>query len=88
MRVNIRAKVKAPRRETAEITTDFIKLDSLLKFQNLVETGGEAKDIIFAGLVRVDGEVCTARGKKIYPGMKVEARGAEITVVKAAEDES
>ena len=54
------------------INTEFIKLDSLLKFAALVGTGGEAKFVISEGMVKVNGEVCTMRGKKIYPGDKVE----------------
>ena len=50
------------------IKTEFIKLDSLLKFAALVGTGGEAKVVISEGMVKVNGEVCTMRGKKIYPG--------------------
>ena len=53
------------------IKTEFIKLDSLLKFAALVGTGGEAKYVIGEGMVKVNGEVCTMRGKKIYPGDKV-----------------
>ena len=47
-----------------EITTEFIKLDALLKFAALVGTGGEAKFVIAEGLVKVNGETCTMRGKK------------------------
>ena len=54
--------------EKIAIETEFIKLDSLLKFASLVGTGGEAKYVIGEGLVRVNGEVCTMRGKKIRPG--------------------
>ena len=63
------------------IKTDFIKLDSLLKFAALVGTGGEAKFVISEGMVKVNGEVCTMRGKKIYPGDKVEFErfGLEVT---------
>lgn len=53
------------------INTEFIKLDSLLKFAALVGTGGEAKIVISEGMVKVNGEVCTMRGKKIYPGDRV-----------------
>lgn len=53
------------------IQTDFIRLDALLKFAALVGTGGEAKAVIQEGLVTVNGEVCTQRGKKIYPGDQV-----------------
>ena len=54
--------------EKITIDTDYIKLDSLLKFAALVGTGGEAKYVISEGMVRVNGEVCTMRGKKIHPG--------------------
>lgn len=58
--------------EKITINTEFIKLDSLLKFAALVGTGGEAKVVISEGMVKVNGEVCTMRGKKIYPGDKVD----------------
>ena len=58
--------------EKIKINTEFIKLDSLLKFAALVGTGGEAKYVISEGLVSVNGEVCTRRGRKIYPGDRVE----------------
>ena len=47
------------------IHTEFIKLDALLKFANLCATGGEAKTAVLEGLVKVNGEVCTMRGKKL-----------------------
>lgn len=50
------------------ITTEFIKLDSLLKFANICMTGGEAKECIQNGDVLVNGEVCLMRGKKIRKG--------------------
>jgi ribosome-associated protein len=51
-----------------EIRGDFIKLDSLLKFAGLTETGGIAKDIILEGRIKYNGEVCLMRGKKVYKG--------------------
>ena len=57
--------------ETIQITTEFIKLDALLKFAALVGTGGEAKMVIADGMVQVNGETCTMRGKKIRPGDQV-----------------
>ncbi|MCQ4865251.1 RNA-binding S4 domain-containing protein [Pseudoflavonifractor phocaeensis] len=54
--------------EMIHITTEFIKLEGLLKFAGVVETGGEAKLAIQQGDVSVNGEVCTMRGKKIRPG--------------------
>ena len=65
------------------ITTEFIKLQDLLKFANLVEAGGEAKERIQGGEVRVNGEVCTMRGKKIRPGDVVLFAGQELTVAYA-----
>ena len=54
--------------ETITIHTEYIKLDALLKYAAAVGTGGEAKTVIAEGLVTVNGEVCTQRGKKIRPG--------------------
>lgn len=58
--------------EKINITTEFIKLDALLKYAALTATGGEAKNVIADGMVKVNGEVCTMRGKKIRSGDKVE----------------
>jgi len=69
--------------EKITINTEFIKLDSLLKFAALVGTGGEAKYVISEGMVNVNGEVCTMRGKKIYPGDKVEFQGNLLEIEKA-----
>ena len=54
--------------KTIPIHTEFIKLQDLLKFANLVESGGQAKECVQAGEVSVNGEVCLMRGKKIHPG--------------------
>jgi ribosome-associated protein len=66
--------------ETITITTEYIKLQDLLKFAAAVETGGEAKVVIQKGDVAVNGEVCTMRGKKIRPGDVVSFDGKELTV--------
>ncbi len=50
------------------IGTEFIKLEAALKFANAVESGGMGKTVIQEGEVLVNGEVCTMRGKKLYPG--------------------
>ena len=55
-----------------KIKTEFIKLDQLLKFANLCDTGGFAKELVQQGQVKVNGEVCTMRGKKIRTGDVVE----------------
>ena len=69
--------------EKIAIETDFIKLDSLLKFASLVGTGGEAKAVIAEGLVSVNGEVCTMRGKKLRPGDTVAFDRFRLEVVRA-----
>ena len=69
--------------KTITITTEFIKLQDLLKFANLVETGGEAKELIQGGEVQVNGETCTMRGKKIRPGDVVAFDGQKLTVTYA-----
>ena len=66
--------------ETIMIRGDFIKLDALMKFASLVASGGEAKMAISDGLVSVNGEVCTMRGKKIHPGDTVSFCGQDLTV--------
>ena len=65
------------------IKTEFIKLQDLLKFANLVETGGMAKECVQGGEVMVNGEICTMRGKKIRPGDVVEFDGETLTVAYA-----
>lgn len=66
-----------------EIHTEYIKLDSLLKFAGVTETGGIAKEIIQDGKVKVNGEVCTMRGKKLRTGDKIEIEeiDLDLTVV-------
>lgn len=62
------------------ITTEFIKLEGLLKFAGIVGTGGEAKSIILEGDVSVNGEVCMQRGKKIRAGDTVTLPGIKLHV--------
>ena len=62
------------------IKTEYIKLQDLLKFANLVASGGEAKVLIQDGLVTVNDKICTQRGKKIRPGDKVVLNGTELEV--------
>ena len=63
--------------KTITITTEFIKLQDLLKLAGAVETGGEAKEVIAEGMVTVNGEPCTMRGKKLRPGDVVAFDGQE-----------
>ncbi len=62
--------------ERVKIETPFIKLQDLLKFAGAVETGGQAKELVQEGKVLVNGEPCTMRGKKLYPGDRAELDGA------------
>ena len=68
------------REETIRITTEYIKLQDLLKFSGAAETGGEAKEAIQAGEGRVNGEVCTMRGKKLRPGDRADWNGTRLVV--------
>ena len=69
-------------KHTVDIHTDFIKLDALLKFASIAETGGHAKNIILEGEVSVNGQTCLQRGKKLYPGDIVTLGDLQITVNK------
>lgn len=66
--------------ESVKITTEFIKLDALLKFASMVGSGGEAKMLIQDGQILVNGEVCTMRGKKIRSGDKVSFGDREVII--------
>ena len=76
----IKVKLLEMHEEELAITTPFIRLDAALKFSGLAETGGHAKILIEEGRVRVNGEVCTQRGKKIRPGDDVCIDGMHFTV--------
>ena len=64
-----------------KISTEYIKLEALLKYEGLAETGGDAKERIQAGEVTVNGETCTMRGKKLRPGDRAALDGVELEVV-------
>ena len=66
--------------EKVPITTEYIKLQDLLKFAGVMDTGGMAKGVIQAGEVKVNGEVCTMRGKKLRPGDVAELDGVRLVV--------
>ncbi len=66
MKYNVKI-AKKPEKEI-KINTEFIRLDSALKLSNAVTTGGIAKMLIQDGLVKVNGEVCLSRGKKLRAG--------------------
>ena len=66
MKVVVRRKKDAP--VLLPISTEFIKLESAMKLANIIPSGGTAKMVIQEGYVEVNDEVCTMRGKKLYPG--------------------
>lgn len=66
--------------EKIAIKTEFIKLDQLLKFSGVADIGSEAKQMVLDGIVKVNGEVCTMRGKKIRLGDLVEITGEDIII--------
>ena len=74
MRVVVRKKGENPEIPVV-IGTEFIKLESALKLANAVPTGGQAKMLIQEGEAKVNGEVCTMRGKKLYPGDRFQFMG-------------
>ena len=77
-KIVVRAKVQSE--EKLHITTPFIKLDSALKLSGLAETGGMAKMFIEEGSVKVNGEVCIQRGKKLYPGDRLFFRNSLLII--------
>ncbi len=77
MKVTVKKKDNAVR---VEITTEYIKLQDALKFANVVYSGGEAKTVILEEQVKVNGEVCTMRGKKLRPGDRVEFAGQQFLI--------
>ena len=67
-----------------EITTEFIKLDTLIKLAGVTDSGGQAKLLIQEGLVRLNGEVVTQRGRKIRPGDVVELKDPAVKITVSA----
>ncbi len=66
--MKVTVKKKQPNTVDLTIHTEFIKLQDAMKYANVVYSGGEAKQLILDGQVKVNGEVCAMRGKKLYPG--------------------
>ena len=66
--------------ETIKIRDEFIKLGQLLKLAGLVESGVDAKFVIQDGLVKVNGQVCLMRGKKLHKDDLVEFEGLQYKV--------
>ncbi|MBQ3889520.1 MAG: RNA-binding S4 domain-containing protein [Clostridia bacterium] len=70
--MKLTAKVAKREQKTFSLNEEYIRLDALLKVTGSVQTGGHAKLVIQDGKVRVNGEVCTQRGKKLRKGDVVE----------------
>ena len=79
--MRIKVRVKPYNDQKIEIATDYIRLDSLLKYAAVVQTGGEAKIIIGEGRVRVNGEMCTQRGRKIRSGDVITFENIRLNVI-------
>ena len=77
MKVIVKKKDKAV---SVVISTEFIKLQDAMKFANVVYSGGEAKQLILEEQVLVNGEVCTMRGKKLYPGDRFSFDGTDYLI--------
>ena len=70
--------------ERLVIDTEYIRLQDALKLSGAAGTGGQAKVAVQSGLVKVNGEVCLMRGKKLRGGDTVEFEGQQVEVVKPA----
>lgn len=69
------------REQEVKISTEFIKLDALLKFAGVLPTGGASKEAVAAGEVRLNGQVCLQRGKKCRPGDVVEISDVRLVIL-------
>lgn len=78
--MKIKVRVVEKQEKKVKIETDFIRLDSFLKMCDAVQSGGHAKMVIQDGEVKVNGEVCTMRGKKLRTNDKVEFERKIFTV--------
>ena len=79
--MKVRVRRINPAEQEIPITTEYIKLESFMKLANMVESGGMAKNYILNEEVKVNGEVCVMRGKKLRPGDRVEFDGCSYKVI-------
>ena len=79
MKVTVKRKVPAV---PVEIYSEYITLQDAMKFASIVATGGEAKQLILDENVTVNGEICTMRGKKLYPGDRFSFDGTDYLITK------
>lgn len=80
-RIKIKAKVVQKEHQEFVLKGDYIRLDDLLKNVGVVMTGGHAKIVIQEGEIKVNGEVCTMRGKKLRQGDNAEFEGIIYDVI-------
>lgn len=78
--MKVKARIAEKKQVSKKIDTDFIRLDAFLKLNDAVQSGGHAKVVIQGGEVKVNGEICTMRGKKLRKGDKVEFEKTVYTV--------
>ena len=87
MKKVLRVRLAQPEKKELPIVTPFIRLDAALKLSGLAQTGGHAKVMIENGEVRVNGERCETRGKKLKDGDTFTCMNTEFTVRTAHEDQ-
>lgn len=80
-KLKVSVRVAEKKRKQLKIDTDFIRLDSALKYADIAATGGHAKIIIGDGEIKIDGEPCTMRGKKLRQGDSFEYNGTIYEIV-------
>ena len=80
--MKITVKVADKKIVPVKITTENIRLDAALKLSNAVSTGGQAKWIIQDNLVKVNGEICISRGKKLFEGDSFEYERVVYEIIK------
>lgn len=80
-KIRIKAHIAEKERKKLKIDTDFIRLDSALKYADIAVTGGHAKILIGDGEIKIDGEPCTMRGKKLRIGDSFEYNGIIYEIV-------
>ena len=78
--MKVKARIAEKKQVSKKVDTDFIRLDAFLKLNDAVQSGGHAKVVIQGGEVKVNGEICTMRGKKLRTGDKVEFEKTVYTV--------
>lgn len=66
---------------TIEIYTDYIKLDQSLKLAGVIGQGSDAKILIHDGMIKVNDEICTMRGKKLRSGDVVSVENGSVFMV-------